>query len=314
MNTRPLEVAPSIGVAWIIIVALLAMLIGWAIYRGRKSRWGPLFAVLMLVVLLPISWIMHRYKISTEVRENQSLRSLEVHTQNSIPSTEDLWNKLTESRINLDETEETTEEETFSSEAEDTEESADRDEPSVPEWVAKPPKTVGNIYRQVLTSDPFSTATEGRQQLEAQLLEAVGDRVEHVAAGELGRPVEVDSPLPIGISLEYIFRNVCRDEFTETVESSVGDMKKVHLLLEFDPAVDRELQTAWLKSERQARITSVAKAMIFCLTGLAVVYGLLRFDTATRGYYTWQLLFGSMLAGIVLTVYLLNIVWAVSLI
>ena len=108
----------------------------------------------------------------------------------------------------------------------------------------------------------------------------------------------------MGISLSYVMKEICRESYTETVDSSVGEMKKVHVLMEFTQSADDHLLLTWKTYQRQFRITLVAKIAAFVLATLAAVYGLLQLDTWTRGYYTGRLLVGVPAAIILLAVIL----------
>lgn len=226
------------------------------------------------------------------------------------PTLESLWDKLTKARIDLgdeaagpiaDPADETVKEvvgETFGLDAKGE---------LPPKWVVNPPKWVGQVYRETVTSDPFVSDDECRRQLEQeQLPQAVARRIEQIASAKAGGQVVIGSPLSLGIGPDYILREICRDEFTGSIESSVGDMKKVHVLLEFDENVDNHLLDAWLRHERNRRLTSLGEIAALSLTGLAAIYGLLRFDTWSKGYYSKQLLVGGTLAIIALAVFLLQ--------
>ena len=217
------------------------------------------------------------------------------------PSIEALWDKLTKSKINLDgESDANPMAQSGAESSKDTEKKQDNQPPS---WVINPPKRFGQVLRESVASDPFVTETECRRQLEQEILpHAVARQIGYLASAKMGHSVTIESPLAVGVGLDYIFREICRDEFTTTVDSSVGEMKKTHVLLEFNPSVDRYLADAWLRSERHARLAHFGKIAGLSLTGLAVAYGLLRFDTWSRGYYSKQLLMGSLLAIIAVAV------------
>lgn len=224
-----------------------------------------------------------------------------------------LWEKLTKSQIDL--TSGSTEEDNIvldPSDKEVTEAVAktfglDAEGNMPPPWVITPPKAIGNVYRKSVASDPFVTEEECRRQLESeQLPQAVSHRIEQLVSGEAGYPVTVASPLPLGIGLDYIFREICVDDFTGEVNSSVGTMKKVHVLLEFNDSVDSDLRQAWLNHEQSSRLQSFGKYALIALAALAAVYGLLRIDTWTRGYYSKQLLWGSAIAIIAVVFLLVN--------
>jgi len=320
-------------IALLILVVFFSLLI-WALIQCLNGKWvaafAPIGAFLMFVAVagmflavVPSTYDGIHEPVPQLVNGNPKvILSQRGSTPTQELSTEALWDQLTRSRIELNGEED--EEAAQSTEAEEssngdpaahestvdasaaeeptTEESAGSTAP--PSWVTTPPKPIGNVYRQVLTSDPFVTKAECQRQLEQKLMQAVARRVEQLVASEVGYEVEVKSPLALGIGLDTIFRDICREEYTGTVESSVGEMKQVHLLLEFDPSMDKNLRTAWVQTERNARIATVMKTLLLTLTGLAFVYGFLQIDTWSRGYYSKQLLAG-LLAAIILVVYLL---------
>lgn len=227
------------------------------------------------------------------------------------PSLEVLWEKLTKSRIKLDGV-------ALPKPVDDAKDVAvkeavgetfglDEKGNLPPDWVITPPKQVGPTYWASVASDPFVSEAECRRQLEQeQLPAAVAQRINLLVQGRDGYAVNLEGPLPPGIGLDYIFREICRDQFTGTVDSSVGEMKKVHVLLAFTEKVDKRLEESWISSERQQRLESFGKIAALSLTGLAAVYGLLRFDTWSKGYYSRELLVGSVLAIIALAVLVLR--------
>jgi hypothetical protein len=212
---------------------------------------------------------------------------------------------LTKSKINLDAGPNVPAADPADEKAQDT--SNANDKGKLPQWVTTPPKWVGQVYRETVSSEPFVTEEECSRNLEqVRLPNAVARRIENIASGKAGGKVTVTDPLKYGIGPEYILREIGREEFTTTLDSSVGEMKEVHVLLEFDKNVDDHLLEAWLRHERQLRLTAVGRVAALSLTGLAAVYGLLRFDTWSKGYYSRQLLVGGTLAIIALAVVLLQ--------
>jgi len=318
------------GVSFIglLILVIFFSLLIWAVIQCLNRKWVAAFAPIgAFLLFLAVAGMF----LAVGVRSTNGIHEPMPQLVNGNPkvilsqrgsrptqelSTEALWDQLTRSRIELngedEESSPSAGNEEISAEDSATAEST-ADEPASeesagstapPSWVTTPPKPIGNVYRQVLTSDFFVTKTECQLQLEQKLMQAVARRVEQLVASEVGYEVEVKSPLALGIGLDTIFRDICREEYTGTVETSVGEMKQVHLLLEFDPSMDQNLRTAWVESERNARIATVVKTLLLTLTGLAFIYGFLQVDTWSRGYYSKQLLAG-LLAAIILVVYLL---------
>ena len=95
-------------------------------------------------------------------------------------------------------------------------------------------------------------------------------------------------------------------EYIETVANSFGPMKKLHLQIEFTPAVDRELRRHWDAHERQERFAIVSVGSFSVLGLLGVVFALLKIDTATKGYYTKRLFIG-LPAAIIIGLLLLSL-------
>ncbi len=315
---------------WIAMV--VAFVVAAALSLGFKQWAGRLFVVLLAVMIaaaLSAVFIARSQRSATIAVPSQVAVSTQIGVTHQSgqpvavmavpagspqaapdPSLEELWDKLTKSRINLDgDAEEPVADQTDEKVKEAMGETfgLDNNGKLPPKWVITPPKQVGTVYRVSVTSDPWATEEECRQQLVENVLpQAVAKRIEYLAPSKVRRKVSVPDPLSLGIGPDYILSEICRDEFTGTVDSSDGEMKKVHVLLEFDDNIDTYLVDAWLRHERNIRLGSFGKIAALSLTGLAAVYGLLRFDTWSRGYYSKQLLVGGALAIIALTTVLLK--------
>lgn len=212
-----------------------------------------------------------------ELIEQANVPALQVSKQ---LSHEELWDQLTRPKIPLDgEVEEL---------ATDAEALSSEPAPARPSWVEKPPQRVGTVYRVAVSSDRYRDVQECHQALEPELLEVVNDRIAQLTlTGQ--RPRLQD----LGLGLEFVLREICHGgEWVETVEASFGEMKVVHVLMEFDAAMDRQLGTAVREYQREARVTQVGSIAGLSLGGLALLFGLLKMDTWTRGYYTKRLFLG----------------------
>ncbi len=104
----------------------------------------------------------------------------------------------------------------------------------------------------------------------------------------------------MGIGAEYLRREiVAKDsrsnkmrEFTDTVESTVGPMKMLYLQIEFTSATDRDLLRYWGTHERRERFAIVGLGAGSILGFVGLVFGLLKVDTWTKGYYSKRLFIG----------------------
>jgi len=255
-------------------------------------RGGTLFTLLGALLIIGILMLLMFLLLGVSRRFNDPHRDKanaeSTHESQEI-STEEMWNRLTEARIPLDgET---------ASEADAETVKAPR-----PDWFEKPPARVGDVYRVVVFSEPFTTVDECYAQLEQRFPVEVQRRLEKLVPASQRPFVGPQAVDDMGITLDYIMREICQKEFTETLDSSVGNMKRVHVLMEFTPDVEDHLRRSWQSLLRQDGLVVVAKFAALVLAALASIYGLLQIDTLTRGYYSKRLLVGASAAIIAIAV------------
>jgi hypothetical protein len=177
-----------------------------------------------------------------------------------------------------------------------------------PTWVDEPQKQVGNVLRQVVVAGPYATPEECYAKTDELLKIATDNYVKQFLGGmnegRLLTTVQEGSPLVkitnfrslalerMGIDLAYIRREIAKDEYLETVERSVGPMKNLSTLLEFSPDVERELRSRWNVLQRDARLSVIGLLSGSVLGVIGLAFGLLKIDTATKGYYSKRLFLG----------------------
>ena len=96
----------------------------------------------------------------------------------------------------------------------------------------------------------------------------------------------------MGIGIDFIRREIAKDEYVETVERSFGPMKKLYTLVEFSPSVDRGIAAAVgrispagavCRGRRRGRVGAGAdRPGVWALEGRHL----------DRGYYTKRLFLG----------------------
>ena len=190
-----------------------------------------------------------------------------------------------------------------------------------PDWVKYSSKRVGEVQREVLVTDEWSTERECQRAADIGLLLAtyehiqrlVGDTYEQhstdihsVSDDSAEAHFRLHQMRSAGITVDYIRREIAKEEYLETVERSVGPMMKLYTLVEFSPSVDRELRNFWDSYRRQERLAAVGFGAGGILGLLGFVYGLLKVDTWTKGYYTKRLFVGVPAAIICLVALLLR--------
>lgn len=183
-----------------------------------------------------------------------------------------------------------------------------------PAWVDEAPKNIGNVRRQVIVAGDFVTLEECTREADRQLLQATFNRLMELSGqSDLDRLYDVNTagtpdlygrvrPNPaeaaalylnrMGIGIDYIRREIAKNEYVGSVERSVGPMKNLYTLVEFTPSVDAELRRRWDEYRRSEQFAVVGTGAGAVLSLIGLAFGLLKVDTWTRGYYTKRLFLG----------------------
>jgi hypothetical protein len=164
--------------------------------------------------------------------------------------------------------------------------------PARPDWVDHPPKLDGPVQRVVVQAGPYSTLTECHEVLRQEMARVVQEHVQELANQWMGRVTYAPNLDWMGVSHATVVREMLADQFVETTQASVGEMKTAWALLEFDQADDQRLLKAWQTYARRDGIAITAVGSLLVLGALGLVYGLISVDTWTRGYYTKRLFIG----------------------
>ncbi len=202
-----------------------------------------------------------------------------------------------------------------------------------PAWVDDPPMRRGDSWCEVIATDEYATAEECRRATDIYLLMKAYDHIQTL----LGRPYFA-SELPsltfhrgtvtadgnvifrsgqptfwhderlqllskIGIGIDFVRREIVKEQRLVETQRSVGPMLKQYTLVEFTPSVDSELRRRWRSHERQERFAIVGLGAGSVLGLLGLVFGLLKVDTWTKGYYTKRLFIG--VPGVIIVGFLL---------
>ncbi len=162
--------------------------------------------------------------------------------------------------------------------------SADR-----PAWIGSEPVERGEVHRFAIESDPCFTGGECRRDLQEKVREAVNGYIDRYFA------VPGASQL-LRVSDEEIEERLIRESFEETIQVSFGDMQQRHALLEFDEDFRLELEDRWQKIVAGSRLAQVGLYAAAIFAGMLVVFGYLRADTRTRGYWSGRLRLAALTA------------------
>jgi hypothetical protein len=192
-----------------------------------------------------------------------------------------------------------------------------------------------NSWQEVIITDEYATVDECRRATDVYLLMKTADRIR-----SLGQHPFFESHLPsltfdrgviradgalifdsrnpgysqderlrllnqMGIGLDFVRGSIVRDQHLASRMSpgAFGTMYRQYTQVEFTPQFHDELRRAWNNFRRQERFEMVGGGAASVLGLLGLVFGLLKVDTWTKGYYTKRLFIGvpgAIIGGIVL--------------
>lgn len=153
--------------------------------------------------------------------------------------------------------------------------------PPRPAWMDGPLGRVGNVYRTTVKVGPSFTRTECEQQLPEALRLAVRTYADHFLGEGKGQHVNLD--------MSYIRNHIVRGEWEERRQTTFDTMITLHELLEFDGEANETIEANYKQSVVMGRLGYTAMGGGGILGLLTILYGYLKLDTLTRGYYTGRL-------------------------
>lgn len=164
-----------------------------------------------------------------------------------------------------------------------------------PAWVDGPKEEkFDGGYRRVVTGGPTGSLAECQRQLDQSIGEAVDAYVDLLLVPGAARQ--------LAVSPEYVATRIVKDKYQETLEiesldpklvaaeTEAGAMLSLHALLEFDNRVENEVRAAWRDYRVRGRLWAAGIGSAGVLGVLGALFGYLRLDTATKGYYSGRLM------------------------
>ena len=160
------------------------------------------------------------------------------------------------------------------------------DDPARPDWIGQPSSLDGEVYRHIAYVGPYETAGECDREEPEEVRRAVRLYAEELLPIHFPG-AEIDTALAYA-SMEQIAPTV--SVYDETIDSpTLGPMIQRHLKVEFDAAVKRQIVAGYREAVVSRRLAFTGIYSGLALACLGAMFGYLRLDTATRGYYSGRL-------------------------
>jgi len=134
-----------------------------------------------------------------------------------------------------------------------------------------------------VVAGPYYSEDGGNRELDDEMIRAVTTFIDR----HVGRSGVADR---LGFDVNYVRRNLLIGEAEEEVKrETYPPTRYMTAILKFDAEFLGELDSRWTTAIREARLRQVSFGTGGVLALLATVFGYLRLDTVTRGYYTGRL-------------------------
>jgi hypothetical protein len=158
-----------------------------------------------------------------------------------------------------------------------------------PEWVDAGPK----MDRSQGIYGTYEVTVRSKYQANLELCRAALDRELQATTREyLDKMLEKGAGQMLRVSPDFIHRNIVRDVYREKksdFENIEGDMYQLHARLVFDDSVSTFFERQYRQAVVNSRLLLVGALVGAVLLTLGAVFGYLKIDTATRGYYSGRL-------------------------
>jgi hypothetical protein len=181
-------------------------------------------------------------------------------------------------------------------------EKTSKEKPARPAWVDVAPQSLesaspAGVFRTTLHSKPKSTMLGCHESLDEQLHELVAeyaDRFVERGAGE--KLVDLD------VVWDHVARRAVKETYSEVKDYGgvIENMLHLHARVEFDADDAAFLKRAWRESVQERRLWTLAAVVGLVLAVVGTIFGYLKTDTATRGYYSGRLKFAAAAALVLL--------------
>ncbi len=173
-----------------------------------------------------------------------------------------------------------------------------------PDWVETEPSTSDERFQVAVESGLHVQKRKAQQVLQEEVTATLNRYINDYLGSEFASTLvncsisegERDGNRTINLRLAGKSFQIAEDRFDEQVEFDYGVMNQSHALIKLDKQVQNALDARWSEVRATSRLFQTGLGGGALLLLLATMFGYLKLDTATRGYYTGRLQFGAAAA------------------
>jgi hypothetical protein len=157
-----------------------------------------------------------------------------------------------------------------------------------PAWLTSTPGLERDTYYTTVVVGPYKTIRECEEELPAELQKATNAYVDSYLGAGASKVVHIPPA--------YIQDHLVKDRYVQEFQSdtpTVGAMVNLHARLGFDRRIKTQMQRMHRDADVENRLLSVVGGAGAVLLVLGTLFGYLKLDTMTRGYYTRRLQFAA---------------------
>ena len=178
----------------------------------------------------------------------------------------------------------------------------DADETDVPSWFKRGSYVEQGVTYVMLRTDGFHSEPAARKAIG----ETAYNHVLNHFAMQLGESPTVELAAKLGVNQQRVLNELISDEFThvglvkETISSSVVDESyRAYFRLKLDPDFVQSAEENFKDEVTRKRLVSTGVAGGAVLSILAILFGYLRLNHATRGFYSRRLQMGAGILAVI---------------
>jgi hypothetical protein len=160
-----------------------------------------------------------------------------------------------------------------------------------PAWVDAPPGREGDVYYTAVMVGPHKDVRGCEDELPTELERAVKAYIDNYLGPGASQTFHVPQAFIQDRIVKHPYYFETKD-FTET-DPLLGEMTNLHVRLAFDGRVRSQLQRMWREARVENRLLEAGGVASLVLLFLGTIFGYLKLDTMTRGYYTRRLQFAT---------------------